>query len=183
MAAKPLQMATCGIAPESNPEMAATAIVVDVTTVLSRELVSRGLYPAIDPLTSRSSLLVPEQVGEEHYQIAMAVRELLARYEELQDVISILGIEELSDDDRQAVRRARRLQRFLTQPMTAAESFTDSPGVLMPLEETLRGFKEIIEGRHDDLPEQAFYMVGTIDDAVERARAMTGSSALVGAGD
>ncbi|MCJ7549295.1 MAG: F0F1 ATP synthase subunit beta [Anaerolineae bacterium] len=167
----------------TDPAVVATFAHLDATTVLSREQVSRGLYPAIDPLTSRSSLLVPERVGEEHYQIAMAVRELLARYEELQDVISILGIEELSDDDRQAVLRARRLQRFLTQPMTAAESFTDSPGVLMPLEETLRGFKEIIEGRHDDLPEQAFYMVGTIDDAVERARAMAESSTLVGAGD
>jgi len=167
----------------TDPAVVATFAHLDATTVLSREQVSRGLYPAIDPLTSRSSLLVPERVGEEHYRIAMAVRELLARYEELQDVISILGIEELSAEDRQAVLRARRLQRFLTQPMTAAESFTSNPGVLMPLEETLRGFKEIVEGRHDDLPEQAFYMVGTIDDAVERARAMTGSPAVVGAGD
>ena len=140
-------------------------------------MVSRGLYPAIDPLESSSSLLTPEAVGEEHYEIAMDVRALLARYQELQDVIAILGMEELSEEDRQAVMRARRSQRFLTQPMTVAESFTGNPGVLMPLEETLRGFREILDGQHDDLPEQAFYMVGSIDEAVARAAAMVGAEA------
>ena len=161
----------------TDPAVVATFAHLDATTVLSREMVSRGLYPAIDPLTSRSSLLTPEAVGDEHYEVAMAVRALLARYEELQDVIAILGIEELSEEDRQAVMRARRIQRFLTQPMTVAESFTGNPGVLMPLDETLRGFREIIDGKHDDLPEQAFYMIGSIDQAVARAAAMVGAEA------
>lgn len=154
----------------TDPAVVATFAHLDASTVLSREQVSRGLYPAIDPLASRSSLLTPEGVGQEHYEIAMAVRELLARYEELQDVIAILGMEELSEDDRQAVHRARRLQRFLTQPFTAAESFTGTPGVSVPIAETLRGFREILDGAHDDLPEQAFYMVGTIDEAVAKAQ-------------
>jgi F-type H+/Na+-transporting ATPase subunit beta len=158
----------------TDPAVVATFAHLDATTVLSRELVSRGLYPAIDPLASRSALLTPERVGEEHYEIAMSVRELLARYEDLQDVIAILGIEELSEDDRQAVHRARRLQRFLTQPFTAAESFTGTPGAVVAYEETLRGFQEILEGEHDGLPEQAFYMVGTIDEAVARADEMVG---------
>ncbi|MGC9521733.1 MAG: F0F1 ATP synthase subunit beta [Anaerolineae bacterium] len=153
----------------TDPAVVATFAHLDATTVLSREQVSRGLYPAIDPLESRSSLLTPEGVGESHYEIAMEVRALLARYEELQDVIAILGIEELSEEDRQAVDRARRLQRFLTQPFTAAESFTGREGAYVPLEETLRGFEEILQGEHDDLPEQAFYMVGTIDDAIAKA--------------
>lgn len=161
----------------TDPAVVATFVHLDATTVLSRELVSRGLYPAIDPLNSRSSLLTPEKVGEEHYEIAMAARELLARYEELQDVIAILGVEELSADDRQAVHRARRLQRFLTQPFTAAESFTGTPGAVVPLEETLRGFREILDGEHDGLPEQAFYMVGTIDDALARAGELVGDRA------
>lgn len=156
----------------TDPAVVATFAHLDATTVLSREQVSRGLYPAIDPLASRSSLLTPEGVGERHHDIAMSVRELLARYEELQDVIAILGIEELSEEDRLAVNRARRLQRFLTQPFTTAESFTGTPGVFVPLEETLRGFSEILEGKYDELPEQAFYMVGTIDEVLEKAASL-----------
>lgn len=153
----------------TDPAVVAAFAHLDASTVLSREQVSRGLYPAIDPLASRSSLLTPQGVGERHYAIAMEVRELLARYEDLQDVIAILGIEELSEEDRLAVHRARRLQRFLTQPFSVAAAFTGRPGAFIPLEETLRGFREILDGVHDDLPEQAFYMVGTIDDAVRRA--------------
>jgi F-type H+/Na+-transporting ATPase subunit beta len=157
----------------TDPAVVATFAHLDATTVLSREQVSRGLYPAIDPLASRSSLLTPEGVGQEHYDIAMEVRELLARYEELQDVIAILGIEELSEEDRLAVHRARRLQRFLTQPFIVAESFTGRPGVAVPLDETLRGFREILDGGHDQFPEQAFYMVGTIDDVRKRAASLS----------
>ena len=131
------------------------------------------MYPAIDPLASNSTLLTAETVGEEHYTIAMEVKSLLSRYEELQDVIAILGLEELSDEDRLAVHRARRVQKFLTQPFFASESFTNIPGVSVPLEETLRGFREILDGKHDDLPEQAFYMVGTIDQAREKAAQLT----------
>jgi F-type H+-transporting ATPase subunit beta len=156
----------------TDPAVVATFAHLDATTVLSREQVSRGLYPAIDPLASRSSLLTTERVGQEHYEVAMAVRESLARYEELQDVIAILGIEELSEGDRVAVHRARRVQRFLTQPLTVAEPFTGLAGAFVSVAETLRGFREILAGEHDDLPEQAFYMVGTIDEAVERGRTM-----------
>ncbi len=158
----------------TDPAVVATFAHLDASTVLSRRLVSLGLYPAIDPLNSTSSLLTPENVGETHYAIAMEVRALLARYEELQDVIAILGIEELSEQDRQAVHRARRLQRFLTQPFFVSESFTGMPGAYVPLEETLRGFREILDGQHDDLPEQAFYMIGTIDQVVERAIELEG---------
>jgi F-type H+/Na+-transporting ATPase subunit beta len=157
----------------TDPAVVATFAHLDATIVLSRDQVSRGLYPAIDPLDSRSSLLTPEGVGQEHYDIAMEVRELLARYEELQDVIAILGIEELSEEDRLAVHRARRLQRFLTQPLIVAESFTGMPGAAVPLDETLRGFREVLDGVHDELPEQAFYMVGTIDDVRRRAASLS----------
>ncbi len=156
----------------TDPAVVATFAHLDATTVLSREQVSRGLYPAIDPLASRSSLLTPEGVGNQHYAVAMRVRELLARYEELQDVIAILGMEELSEDDRTAVHRARRLQRFLTQPLTVAEAFTGTAGAHVPLSETLRGFQEIVDGLHDGVPEQAFYMAGTIDDVVRRGHAL-----------
>lgn len=165
----------------TDPAVVATFAHLDATTVLSRIQVSRGLYPAVDPLASRSTLLTPEWVGQEHYDIAMAVRQILARYEELQDVIAILGIDELSEEDRLAVHRARRVQRFLTQPLTAAEAFTGHPGVFVPLEETLRGFREILAGYHDQLPEQAFYMVGTIDEAVAKARRMDGEGGAGGA--
>jgi F-type H+-transporting ATPase subunit beta len=153
----------------TDPAVVATFAHLDASTVLSREQVSRGLYPAIDPLASSSTLLTPERVGETHYEIAEEVRELLARYEELQDVIAILGIEELSEEDRIVVQRARRVQRFLTQPFQAAEDFTGVEGTSVSLNETLRGFREILDGEHDGLPEQAFYMVGTIDEAVAKA--------------
>jgi len=160
----------------TDPAVVATFGHLDASTVLSRRQVSLGLYPAIDPLASSSTLLTPEGVGARHYAVAMEVRALLARYEELQDVIAILGIEELSEDDRLAVHRARRLQRFLTQPFFASSSFTGMSGTFVPLEETLRGFRAILDGQYDDLPEQAFYMVGPIEDAVSKAEnlAMTG---------
>ena len=154
----------------TDPAVVATFAHLDAATILSRHQASQGLYPAIDPLESSSSLLTPEGVGEEHFNIASEVRSLLARYQELQDVIAILGMEELSEEDRVAVNRARRLQRFLTQPFFVSEPFTGMPGRYVPLPETLRGFREILEGRHDDLPEQAFYMIGPIDEAVEKAK-------------
>lgn len=153
----------------TDPAVVATFAHLDASTILSRRQASQGFYPAIDPLESHSSLLTPAGVGEEHFSIADEVRSLLARYQELQDVIAILGKEELNEEDRIAVDRARRLQRFLTQPFFVSETFTGMPGRYVPLEETLRGFREILEGRHDDLPEQAFYMVGTIDEAAEKA--------------
>jgi F-type H+/Na+-transporting ATPase subunit beta len=154
----------------TDPAVVATFAHLDATTLLSRRLSSQAFYPAIDTLDSHSSLLRPSSVGEEHYRVATGVRALLARYQELQDVIAILGMEELSDEDRVIVGRARRAQRFLTQPFFSTEQFTNLPGRYVPLEETLRGFREILDGRHDDLPEQAFYMVGTIDDAVAKAQ-------------
>ncbi len=154
----------------TDPAVVAAFAHLDASTVLSRRQVSQGFYPAIDPLQSFSKLLAPNIVGEEHYTIAQEVRALLARYEELRDVIAILGIEELGEEDRIAVNRARKLQRFLTQPFFVAEPFTGLPGRFVPLTQTLRGFREILEGRYDDLPEQAFYMVGTIDEAVGKAR-------------
>jgi F-type H+-transporting ATPase subunit beta len=157
----------------TDPAVTATFAHLDASTVLSRHLVDLGIYPAIDPLTSSSSLLAPHIVGQEHYDIAMAVKSTLARYEDLQDVIAILGQEELSERDQKTVIRARRIQRFLSQPFFAAEEFTGNPGKFVSLEETLRGFKEILDGRHDSIPEQAFYMVGTIDDAMEKARDIT----------
>jgi F-type H+-transporting ATPase subunit beta len=154
----------------TDPAVVATFAHLDASTILSRRQAGLGLYPAIDPLASNSTLLTPEGVGEEHYTIATQVHALLARYRELQDVVAILGMEELSEEDRLAVERARRLQRFLTQPFFASEPFTGIPGCYVGLEETLRGFREILEGRHDALPEQAFYMVGTIDEAMTQAR-------------
>ena len=154
----------------TDPAVVATFAHLDAATILSRHQARQGLYPAIDPLESSSSLLTPEGVGEEHFNIASEVRSLLARYQELQDVIAILGMEELSEEDRVAVNRARRLQRFLTQPFFVSEPFTGMPGRYVSLPETLRGFREVLEGRHDDLPEQAFYMVGSIDEAVEKAK-------------
>jgi F-type H+-transporting ATPase subunit beta len=156
----------------TDPAVVATFAHLDATTILSRRQASQGFYPAIDPLESYSSLLTEEGVGEEHFDIANEVRSTLARHQELRDVIAILGMEELSEEDQLTVRRARRLHRFLTQPLFAAEPFTSRPGRFVSLEETLRGFREILQGRHDDLPEGAFYMVGTIDEAVERAREM-----------
>jgi F-type H+-transporting ATPase subunit beta len=164
----------------TDPAIVATFAHLDAATILSRRQASLGIYPAIDPLQSNSALLTSATVGEEHYTIATQVRALLARYEELQDVIAILGIEELSEEDRLVVARARRLQRFLTQPFFVSEAFTGLPGRYVPLFETLRGFREILEGRHDDLPEQAFYMVGTIDEVITTARQL---AAAGGEGD
>jgi F-type H+/Na+-transporting ATPase subunit beta len=156
----------------TDPGVVAVFAHLDAITVLSRRLSSQGFYPAVDPLASSSKLMEPRSVGERHVRVASAVREVLAKYEALQDIISILGTEELSEEDKLTVRRARRLQRFLTQPFFSTEQFTGQPGRFVSLEETLRGFEEIVEGRHDDLPEQAFYMVGTIDEAVEKAASL-----------
>jgi F-type H+-transporting ATPase subunit beta len=153
----------------TDPAVVATFAHLDATTLLSRRLSSQALYPAIDPLDSHSALLAPAAVGEEHYGVATGIRSLLARYQELQDVIAILGMEELSEEDRLVVNRARKAQRFLTQPFYSTEQFTNLPGRYVPLEETLRGFGEILGGEHDDVPEQAFYMVGSIDDVREKA--------------
>ena len=161
----------------TDPAVVAAFAHLDSVTILSRQQVSQGLYPAIDPLESTSSLLTPEGVGHEHYTIATETKALLARYDDLRDVIAILGLDELSREDRQAVTRARRLQRFLTQPFFVSETFTGLAGRYVPLDETLRGFREILDGQHDDLPEQAFYMVGTIDEAVARAEEMRESVA------
>ena len=165
----------------TDPAVVATFAHLDATTILTRRQASRGFYPAIDPLDSSSSLLTEEGVGEEHFDIANGVRETLARYEELRDVIAILGKEELNEEDRVAVDRARRIQRFLTQPFFVAEAFTGIEGRYVPLEETLRGFQEILDGEHDDLPEQAFYMVGSIDDVVEKAQDLEARRATSGA--
>ena len=154
----------------TDPAVVATFAHLDAATILSRRQASLGIYPAIDPLESNSALLTPDGVGEEHYTVANEVRALLARYRELQDVIAILGIEELSEEDRLTVDRARRLQRFLTQPFFVSEPFTGLPGRYVSLAETLRGFREILDGRHDDLPEQAFYMIGGIDEAAAKAQ-------------
>jgi F-type H+-transporting ATPase subunit beta len=152
----------------TDPAPAATFAHLDATVVLSRQLASQGFYPAVDPLESGSRLLDPRIVGEEHYRVAIRVREILARYKELRDVIAILGIEELAEDDRLLVMRARKAQRFLTQPFSVAEEFTGQPGVFVPLAETLRGFKMIIGGELDDVPEQAFYMAGDIDSVLRK---------------
>lgn len=157
----------------TDPAVTATFAHLDASTVLSRNLVDLGIYPAIDPLQSSSSLLAPHIVGQEHYDVAMQIKSTLARYQDLQDVIAILGMEELSGVDQKTVTRARRIQRFLSQPFFSAEEFTGNPGKFVPLEDTISGFKEILEGRHDSIPEQAFYMVGTISDAMEKAREIT----------
>lgn len=156
----------------TDPAVVTTFGHLDASTVLSRRQASLGLYPAIDPLMSSSSLMSPVYIGQRHYNIANQVRSLLTRYEELQDVIAILGMEELSESDRLSVERARKIQRFLTQPMFVTESFTGNAGRYVPLDDTLSGFEEILAGKHDDLPEQAFYMVGAVHEAVEKARQM-----------
>ena len=145
---------------------------LDATTVLSRQIAELGIYPAVDPLDSTSRILDPLVIGEEHYNVARGVQAILQRYKELQDIIAILGMEELSEDDKLTVARARKIQKFLSQAFFVAEQFTGTPGQYVPLKETIRGFKEILEGKHDDLPEGAFYMVGTIDDAVAKAETM-----------
>lgn len=154
----------------TDPAPAATFAHLDATTVLSRSIAEIGIYPAVDPLDSTSRILDPLVLGEEHYKIARGVQEVLQKYKDLQDIIAILGMEELSEDDKLTVARARKIQRFLSQPFFVAEVFTGSPGKYVPLQETLRGFKEILEGKYDDLPENAFYMVGTIDEAVAKGK-------------
>jgi F-type H+-transporting ATPase subunit beta len=158
----------------TDPGVATTFGHLDSRVELDRSLASQGLYPAMDPLTSFSRMLDPNIVGQEHYEVASGVLQVLQRYKDLQDIIAILGIDELSEEDKLAVARARRIQRFLTQPNFVAEQFTGIPGQYVSIRETVRGFKEILEGKHDNLPEQAFYMVGTIDMAVEAGRKMEG---------
>ncbi len=154
----------------TDPAPANTFAHLDATTVLSRAIVEMGIYPAVDPLDSVSRALQPGIVSEEHYRVATAVQEVLQRYKDLQDIIAILGMEELTDEDRLTVTRARKIQRFLSQPNFVAEQFTGQPGEYVKLEDTIKGFQEILDGKHDDLPEQAFYMVGTIEQAVEKGR-------------
>lgn len=156
----------------TDPAPAGTFAHLDATTVLSRQIAELGIYPAVDPLDSTSRILDPLVIGEEHYNVARGVQAILQRYKELQDIIAILGMEELSEEDKVTVARARKIQKFLSQAFFVAEQFTGTPGQYVPLKETIRGFKEILEGKHDDLPEGAFYMVGTIDDAVAKAETM-----------
>ena len=156
----------------TDPAPAGTFAHLDATTVLSRQIAELGIYPAVDPLDSTSRILDPLVIGEEHYHVARGVQAILQRYKELQDIIAILGMEELSEEYKVTVARARKIQKFLSQAFFVAEQFTGTPGQYVPLKETIRGFKEILEGKHDDLPEGAFYMVGTIDDAVAKAATM-----------
>jgi F-type H+-transporting ATPase subunit beta len=156
----------------TDPAPAATFSHLDATTNLSRQIVERGIYPAVDPLASYSRILDPRVVGQEHYSVARAVKSVLQRYKDLQDIIAILGIEELSDEDKLTVARARKMEKFLSQPMFVAEQFTGKEGRYVKIQDTIRGFQEIVEGKHDEVPEQAFYMVGTIEEALEQADRM-----------
>jgi F-type H+-transporting ATPase subunit beta len=156
----------------TDPAPATTFAHLDATTYLSRAISELGIYPAVDPLESSSRILDPQILGEEHYRVAREVQGVLQRYKELQDIIAILGMDELSEDDKLIVARARKIQRFLSQPFYVAEMFTGTPGVYVPLKETIRSFREILDGKHDDLPEAAFYMVGTIEDAIKRAETL-----------
>ena len=158
----------------TDPAPATTFAHLDATTVLSRSIASQGIYPAVDPLESTSRILSPDILGEEHYQVAREVQRILQRYNELMDIIAIMGMDELSDADKLLVQRARKIQRFLSQPFFVSEKFTGIEGTYVPLSETIRGFKEIIEGKHDDLPESAFLFVGTIDEAVAKAKKVNG---------
>jgi F-type H+-transporting ATPase subunit beta len=156
----------------TDPAPAASFAHLDATTVLSRAISEKGIYPAVDPLDSTSRILQPGSVGEEHYRTATQVQEVLQRYKELQDIIAILGMDELSDDDKVVVQRARKIERFLSQPFHVAEPFTGTPGKYVKLEDTIRSFQEVLSGKHDDLPEQAFYLVGPIEDVIEAAEKM-----------
>ena len=158
----------------TDPAPATAFAHLDATTNLSRPIAEKGIYPAVDPLASTSRLLSPEVVGEEHYKVAREVQRILQRYKDLQDIIAILGMDELSEDDKTTVYRARKLERFLSQPFFVAEKFTGNPGKYVEVKDTVRGFKEIIDGKHDDLPEQAFYMVGTIEEAIKKAETLRG---------
>ena len=159
----------------TDPAPAGTFTHLDATTVLSRQIAELGIYPAVDPLDSTSRILDPNVIGEEHYEVARGVQAVLQKYKELQDIIAILGMEELSEDDKLTVSRARKIQRFLSQPFAVAEVFTGSPGKYVALKDTIRGFKEILSGKYDDLPEAAFYMVGGIEEAVEKAEKLKGA--------
>jgi F-type H+-transporting ATPase subunit beta len=165
----------------TDPAPASVFAHLNSTTTLTRSLVEQGIYPAVDPLDSTSTILKPEIVGEEHYDTATRVQETLQRYKELQDIIAILGIDELSDEDKQTVTRARKIQRFLSQPFFVAEQFTGRSGEFVPRQETVRGFKEIVDGEHDDIPERAFYMQGGIDQVLDAARDARGEDAPEGA--
>ena len=158
----------------TDPAPATTFAHLDATTVLSRSIASLGIYPAVDPLDSTSRILTPDVVGIEHYEVAREVQKVLQRYKELQDIIAIMGMEELSEEDKLTVNRARKIQRFLSQPFSVAEQFTGMEGRYVPVKETVRGFREILDGLHDELPESAFLFVGTIDEAVEKARKLKG---------
>jgi F-type H+-transporting ATPase subunit beta len=160
----------------TDPAPATTFAHLDATTVLSRALASKGIYPAVDPLDSTSTMLQPEIVGQEHYDTARSVQSTLQRYKELQDIIAILGLDELSEDDRQTVARARKIERFLSQPFFVAEIFTGAPGKYVKLEDTIKGFQMILNGELDDLPEQAFYLVGDINEAKAKAEKMKAES-------
>jgi F-type H+-transporting ATPase subunit beta len=157
----------------TDPAPATAFAHLDATTVLSRKLTEIGIYPAVDPLDSTSRILDPLVVGVEHYTVARQVQETLQTYKDLQDIIAILGMDELSEDDKLVVARARKIQRFLSQPFTVAQQFTGNAGKYVKLPDTIRGFKEIVEGKHDDLPEQAFYMVGTIEEAMEKGKKLS----------
>jgi F-type H+-transporting ATPase subunit beta len=157
----------------TDPAPAATFAHLDATTNLSRQIVERGIYPAVDPLASFSRILDARIVGQEHYDVARAVKGVLQRYKDLQDIIAILGIEELSDEDRQTVARARKVEKFMSQPMFVAAQFTGLEGKYVKIEDTIRGFQEIVQGKHDDVPEQAFYMVGTIEEVREKSEKMS----------
>jgi F-type H+-transporting ATPase subunit beta len=161
----------------TDPAPATTFAHLDATTVLSRALTEIGIYPAVDPLASTSRILDPRIVGQDHYDVSQGVKKILQRYKDLQDIIAILGIDELSEDDKLTVARARRIQRFLSQPFHVAEQFTGTPGRYVKIADTVQGFREIIEGKHDDIPEQAFYMVGTINEVLERAERMKATAA------
>ena len=156
----------------TDPAPATTFAHLDATTNLSRQIAELGIYPAVDPLASTSRILDPRILGEEHYTVARSVKQILQRYKDLQDIIAILGIDELSEEDRITVARARKLQKFLSQPFFVAEQFTGFKGKYVTIADTIKGFKEIVDGKHDDLPEQAFYLVGTIDEAIEKAKSM-----------
>jgi F-type H+-transporting ATPase subunit beta len=156
----------------TDPAPATTFAHLDAVTALSRQIAELGIYPAVDPLASTSRILDPRIVGEEHYEVAQDVKRILQRYKDLQDIIAILGIDELSEEDKLTVARARKIQRFLSQPFHVAQQFTGLEGRFVSLEETVRSFKELISGKYDDLPEQAFHMVGTIDEAIEKANSM-----------
>jgi F-type H+-transporting ATPase subunit beta len=158
----------------SDPAPVTTFTHLDATIALERPIAEKGIYPAVDPLASTSRILDPQVVGEEHYTVARDAQQVLQRYKDLQDIIAILGIEELSEEDKMVVSRARKIERFFSQPMFVAEQFTGQEGRYVALRETVRGFKEILEGKHDGLPEQAFMMVGTIDEAVEKAEKLEG---------